>query len=143
MAAHVDVQGLAGAGFGRRGKWRAGQLLRGFCGEQKENSRHIRVMAMRTCCVTITDLEGIAHTVEMTASALFEAVALGPAALCDSDWVAGIPEGLAAVRVSVTSIPIEHTVKMQDFTNWVERKGGSPKDVSNRDRIRAILGLPR
>jgi hypothetical protein len=64
-------------------------------------------------------------------------------ALRDNDRVAGIPEGLAAVRVSVTSIPIEHTVKMQDFTNWVERKGGSPREVSHRDRIRAILGLPR
>ena len=79
----------------------------------------------------------------MTATTLYEAIALGLAALRDNDWVAGIPEGLAAVRVSVTSIPIEHTVKMRDFTNWVERKGGSPKDVSNRDRIRAILGLPR
>ena len=79
----------------------------------------------------------------MTAATLYEAIALGLAALRDNDWVAGIPEGLATVRVSVTSIPIEHTVKMRDFTNWVERKGGSPKDVSNRDRIRAILGLPR
>ena len=79
----------------------------------------------------------------MTATTLYEAIALGLAALRDNDWVAGIPEGLAAVRVSVTSIPIEHTVKMRDFTNWVERKGGSPKDVSNRDLIRAILGLPR
>ena len=50
---------------------------------------------------------------------------------------------MAAVRVSVTQIPIEHTVKMKDFTNWVERAGGSPKQVSNRARIRAILGLPR
>ena len=100
-------------------------------------------MAARTCRVTITDLEGVSHAVEVTATTLYEAVSLGLVALRESDWVAGIPEGLAAVRVSVTSIPIEHTVKMRDFTNWVERKGGSPKDVSNRDRIRAILGLPR
>jgi len=100
-------------------------------------------MAARTCRVTITDLEGVSHAVEVTATTLYEAVSLGLVALRESDRVAGIPEGLAAVRVSVTSIPIEHTVKMRDFTNWVERKGGSPKDVSNRDRIRAILGLPR
>ena len=65
----------------------------------------------------------------------YEAVALALAALRESDWVAGIPEGLAAVRVSVTSIPIEHTVKMRDFTKLRERKGGSPKEVSSRDRI--------
>ena len=60
-----------------------------------------------------------------------------------SGWVVGIPEGVATVRVSVTHIPIEHAVKMRDFMNWVERKGGSPKQVSDRARIRAILGLPR
>ena len=57
--------------------------------------------------------------------------------------VSGVLEGLGAVRVSVSSIPIEHTVKMQDFKNWVEREGGNPKEVSSRGRIRAILGLPR
>jgi hypothetical protein len=100
-------------------------------------------MGARTCRVTITDLEKVSHTVEVTATTLYEAVALGLAALRGSDWVAGILEGLAAVRVSVVSIPIEHVVKIQDFTNWVERKGGSPKEVSSRDRIRAILGLAR
>ena len=70
-------------------------------------------------------------------------VALGLVALRESDWVAGIPEGLATVRVSVTSVPIEHAVKVQDFRNWVERERGTPKEVSNRNRIRAILGLPR
>ena len=100
-------------------------------------------MAARTCRVTITDLEGVSHTAEVTATTLYEAIALALAALRESDWVAGIPEGVAAVRVSATQIPIEHTVKMKDFTNWVERAGGSPKQVSNRARIRAILGLPR
>ena len=68
-------------------------------------------MAARTRRVTITDLEGVSHTVEVTATRLYEAIALGLAALRENDWVAGIPEGLATVRVSVTHIPIEHAVK--------------------------------
>jgi hypothetical protein len=100
-------------------------------------------MAVRSCRVTLTDLEGVSHTVEVTATTLFEAVALGIAAVRGHDWVAALPEGLAQVRVSVTSIPVEHSVKMRDFTRWVERKGGSPRDVTQRDRVRAILGLPR
>jgi hypothetical protein len=100
-------------------------------------------MAARTCRVTVTDLEGITHTVEVTASTLYEAVALGLAALRGREWVAGIPGGLAPVRVSVTSIPVEHCVKIGDFTRWLERKGGSPREVTDRDRVRAILGLPR
>jgi len=35
----------------------------------------------RSCRVTITDMEGVAHTVEVTAASLFEAVALGLVAL--------------------------------------------------------------
>jgi hypothetical protein len=100
-------------------------------------------MAVRACRVTITDLEGISHSVEVTASTLYEAVALGLVAMRGHEWVAGVPSGVAPVRVSVTSIPVEHCVKIADFTRWVERKGGSPREVTDRDRVRAILGLPR
>ena len=64
-------------------------------------------------------------------------LALGLAALRSEEWVAGIPEGLAPVRVKVTAIPVEHCVKIRDFTNWVERKGGSPREVTDRDKVRA------
>ena len=46
-------------------------------------------MAARSCRVTITDMEGVAHTVEVTASSLYEAVALGLTAIRgnkDSDF---------------------------------------------------------
>ena len=92
--------------------------------------------------VTVTDLEGISHTAQVTATTLYEAVALGLAAVRGHEWVAGIPHGLATVRVSVTSVAVEHAVKVRDFTRWLERKGGSPREVTDRDRIRAILGLP-
>jgi hypothetical protein len=100
-------------------------------------------MAVRTCRVSVTDLEGISHSVEVTASTLYEAVALGLVALRGHEWVAGIPDGLAPIKVSVTTIPVEHCVKIGDFTRWLERKGGSPREVTDRDRIRVILGLPR
>ena len=38
-------------------------------------------MPARSCRVTITDMEGISHTVEVTAATLYEAVALGLAAM--------------------------------------------------------------
>jgi hypothetical protein len=82
-------------------------------------------MAVRTCRVTVTDLEGVSHTVEVTASTLYEAVALGLMALRGQEWVAGLPEGLAPVRVTVTSIPVEHCVRIGDFTKWVERQGST------------------
>jgi hypothetical protein len=47
-------------------------------------------MAARSCRVTISDLEGVTHTVEVTASSLYEAIALGLVALRGNNWVMGI-----------------------------------------------------
>ena len=79
---------------------------------------------------------------EVTAATLYEAVAQGLAAIRGNDWVAGIAQGLNAVRVSVADVRVEHEVKLTDFTKWVDRTGGSPREMSDRQRIRAILGMP-
>jgi hypothetical protein len=98
-------------------------------------------MAIRSCRVTIRDLDGVAHTVEVTAASLYEAVAQGLAALRGHEWVAGIAQDV--VRVSVADVRVEHEVKLRDFTSWLERTGGaSPREVSERLRIRSILGMP-
>lgn len=84
-------------------------------------------MSTRSCRVTITDMEGVAHTVKVTAATLYEAVALGLAAIRGNDWVSGIAEGLNVVRVRVTDIPVEHAVKLSEFLKWLEREDCSPR----------------
>jgi hypothetical protein len=92
--------------------------------------------------VTIQDMEGVAHTVEVTAETLYEAVAQGIAAIRGNEWVAGLAQGLNVVRVSVADIRVEHEVRLMEFTKWLERDGGSPRETSDRQRIRSILGMP-
>jgi len=87
-------------------------------------------------------MDGVSHTVEVTAATLYEAVAQGLAALRGNEWVAGIAQGLNVVKVSVADVRVEHEVKLRDFTTWLEREGGSPREVSDRHRIRSILGMP-
>ena len=99
-------------------------------------------MPVRSCRVTIRDMDGVKHTVEVTAETLYEAVALGLVALRGNDWVIGVAQGQNTVQVSVVDIPIEHTVKIQDFNDWLERSAGAPREISKRSRIKAILGLP-
>jgi len=53
-------------------------------------------MSVRSCRVTIQDLDGVAHTVEVTAESLYEAVVQGLAALRRSEWVAGFQQGRVA-----------------------------------------------
>jgi hypothetical protein len=38
---------------------------------------------------------------------------------------------------------VDHEVKLKDFTQWLERQGNTPKDVTDRKKIRQILGLAR
>ena len=97
-------------------------------------------MPVRSCRVTIRDLGGVAHSVDVTAESLFEAVAQGLAALRGNEWVAGIAQGV--VKVSVADVRVEHQVRLKDFTDWLDRPGRSPRDIIQRQRIRSILGLP-
>ena len=98
-------------------------------------------MPVRSCRVTIQDMDGITHTVEVTAASLYEAVAQGLAAIRVNDWVAGIAQGVNVVKVSVADVRVEHEVRLVDFTKWVDRTGGSPREMSDRQRIRSILGM--
>jgi len=99
-------------------------------------------MPVRSCRVTIQDMEGVAHTVEVTSATLYEAVAQGIAAIRGNEWVAGLAQGLNVVKVSVADIRVEHGVRLMEFTKWLERDGGSPRETSDRQRIRSILGTP-
>jgi hypothetical protein len=98
-------------------------------------------MPVKSCRVTLTDLSGVEHTVQVSASSLYEAVALGLASLRGEDWVSGIAEGLNTVRVSAVNVPIEHCVRIMDFQSWLAKEGGSPRDRSQRHRVREILGI--
>lgn len=98
-------------------------------------------MPLRSCQVTIRDMDGVSHTVEVTAATLYEAVAQGLAAIRGNEWVAGIAEGLNTVKVSVANVRVEHEVKLNDFTKWLDKAGGSPREMSDRHRIRSIRGL--
>ena len=83
----------------------------------------------------------MSHTAEVTAESLYEAVALGLKAIRGKDWVEGLREQFK-VDVSVSDIPVRHTVEMKEFNAWLERDGGAPRDLVQRKRARKILGLP-
>jgi len=45
-------------------------------------------------------------------------------------------------RGRVADVRVEHEVKLMDFTQWLQKAGGSPREMSDRKRIRSILGMP-
>ena len=98
-------------------------------------------MSFRLCRVTLINLEGVRHTVEVTASALYEAVALGIMAIREQEWAGKIAEGLNTVDVSVSNVPVTLSVMMQDFTKWLHRNCGTPREITHQNHVREILGL--
>jgi hypothetical protein len=50
-------------------------------------------MPVRSCRVTIQDMDGVSHTVEVTAATLYESVAQVLAAIRGNEWVAGSLRG--------------------------------------------------
>jgi hypothetical protein len=54
--------------------------------------------------------------------------------------VAGIARGSTSSRYPSTDVRVEHEVKLMDFTKWLEM-ASSPREVSDRHRIRSILGM--
>jgi hypothetical protein len=96
-------------------------------------------MAVRACRVTVQDVNGLAHSVHVAASSVFEAVAIGLITLHDTCRV--LPNGFAPVSVCVVDLSVEYQVKLKGFIRWVNRLGNSPREVVDRKRIRRILGL--
>ena len=80
-------------------------------------------MSLRSCRVTIQDMDGVSHTVEVTATTLYEAVAQGLAAIRGSEWVAGIAQGLDVVKVSVANVRVEHEVEANGLCKVVGQSG--------------------
>lgn len=80
------------------------------------------LVVLRTCTVAVKDLQGVEHSIEVTAETLYEAIATALAALQQDNWVGEIGQGFSTVNVVVQQAPIKHEVKMKDFVSWLNRQ---------------------
>jgi hypothetical protein len=55
----------------------------------KKRICYLAAMPVRSCRVTIQDLDGVSHTVEVTAATLYEAVAQGLSLIRGGDQIRG------------------------------------------------------
>ena len=100
-------------------------------------------MALKACTVVIHDLNETAHTLDVTASTLYDAVAQALAAARGHDWVGDIGRGLATVTVKVRNPEVTHIVKIQDFENWLNRGCKSPAETVLKARLRQMLRMDK
>jgi hypothetical protein len=96
-------------------------------------------MGEKLCRVTITDVEGGGHVIEVKASSLFEAVA--QAIKLKAGSVA--TDGFRPIKVTVFEPKADYEVRLKDFMSWLDRNSRSPRETMDRIKIRKILGLAK
>lgn len=98
-------------------------------------------MALKACTVVVHDLNEIAHSLDVTAQTLYEAIAQALATLRVNAWVGDMGKGLTTVTVKVRHPEVTHVVKIQDFENWLNRGSKSPAETALNARLRQMLGV--
>ena len=71
---------------------------------------------LRSFTVWYKDMEGITHTVEVTASSLYEAAVLGMKAFEQSGWE---EQPVGCMEITVTSPAVTHRLPVVQVTNWL------------------------
>lgn len=89
--------------------------------------------------MALTDSAGVRHWVEVSAETLFEAAALGLAALKREDWVNGDGPG-ATLEIFVTPPVVRHSVSIRQVQKWLDGMTTSPKERVRKERLKALLG---
>jgi hypothetical protein len=96
-------------------------------------------VALKACTVVVYDLNETAHSLDVSAETLYEAVAKALTAVRGHEWAGDIGRGLTTVTVRVRNPEITHIVKVQDFENWLKRNCKSPKEMALKERLRHLL----
>jgi hypothetical protein len=99
-------------------------------------------MPPKSCRVTMRDMDGIEHTTAVAAESLFEAVARGIMSIRQMDWVDRLTLQAGKVTVEVGEAPVQHHVDLYEFNKWIDRPGGSPRDIIRRAKVRENLDKP-
>jgi hypothetical protein len=98
-------------------------------------------VTLKACTVVVHDLNDTAHSLDVTAETLYEAVAQARAAARGHEWVGDIGGGLTTVTVKVPNPEIPHIVKIQDLENWLNRGRKNPKEMAMKARLNQMLGM--
>jgi hypothetical protein len=95
-------------------------------------------MAVQTCSVTFIDPRGVRHTVDVVAESLFEAAALGLAALKKDGWTDQVGPA-TKLEVEVRPPAVKHAVSVLQIERWLHGATTSPNERVRKDRLKTLL----
>jgi hypothetical protein len=88
------------------------------------------------CLVSVTDGDGIRHSVSVRGSSLFEAAAAGVAAFKAEKWAAGALTPNAIIRVEVPPPPVVHDVPLRAIERWANGPAVTPSEQVAKRALR-------
>ena len=95
-------------------------------------------MASQQCRVSFKDLEGVCHTVEVTADSLYEAAVLGLKALQKSAWV-DVVGPATRLEIRVLEPAAVHLLLVAQLQRWLDGGATNPADLVKKKRLKALL----
>lgn len=95
-------------------------------------------MAVQTCSVTVTDISGIRHTVEVSAESLFEAAAQAIAIFRKAPWMDEVGPA-TRLEVEVRNPSVRHAVTVMQIEKWVEAGRNAPAETVRRKKVADLL----
>ena len=96
------------------------------------------VPTARTCVVTFTDSEGIRHSVEVTASTLYEVAALAINEFRRCGFTANAPGPATRLTVALKTPATSHEVQWGKIEVWLQ-SAGKPNEQGMKGRLRELL----
>ena len=108
--------------------------------DKKANKRRIMCYArsvseLHACLVSYRDVDGIQHSVEVTAESLYEAAVMGMTALKVEGWQ-NLPSLEIEVRVRLPET--RHTIWNSVLAAWLARPGKTPREQALKSRLRKV-----
>ena len=95
-------------------------------------------MAIRACVVSIKDVRGVQHSVEVTAETLYEAAATGLSVLRRDDLATVIGPG-TELEVRIKAPETTHRLTVSQIQRWCDGVAVSPDEVLKRRKVKALL----
>jgi hypothetical protein len=94
---------------------------------------------LQQCLVSFTDSETIRHSVEVTASTLYEAAVLAIAQFRNCGFTANAPGPGTRLTVTIKQPGTIHEVQWGKIEAWLQGDGRSPFEQGTKIRLRELL----
>jgi hypothetical protein len=94
-------------------------------------------MALKDCCVMMTDPQGVRRSVQVTADTLFEAAALAVYAFKKdgfTDFVSNVFE------IEIREPVVKHQVSIGQIKRWLDGNVSDPRERLRREKLKAMVG---